>query len=223
MALSLAQAITEVRDHLNEATAVFWSDAQITKWIQTGTRIASSKGLLVEADDDITLIANQVPYTSAIGAGYTWLADCLEPVYGYYNDQNNKYKGLVKITPRQIGNLATFTTGDPKYFCFFNRSMYIFPLTTAAIVTVGGTVSFLYGKETDDITALSDEYQHLSMDYALARAKYRDHHFAEANAMLAQFYQDISFERQDKVMREQDTLDSFKIKPSALGGGGQRA
>jgi len=219
MALSLSEAVTEVRDHLNEATAVFWSDAQIEKWIKTGTRIASSKGLLVEADDNITLINNQLLYTSSDEA---WLADCLEPIYAYYNDQSNKYKGLIKIIPRQIGNVAAFTTGDPKYYCFFNRSMYVFPLTSAAIVTAGGTVSFLYGKETDDITALSDEYQHLSMDYALARAKYRDHHYAEASNLLAQFYQDISFERKDKVMREQDTLDSFKIKATA-GRGAQRA
>ena len=48
MSLTLAQSITEVRDILNEASAVFWTDSQITKWIQEGTRIFSSKTLLVE-------------------------------------------------------------------------------------------------------------------------------------------------------------------------------
>jgi hypothetical protein len=214
MALTLANAITEARDHLNEATAVFWSDAQLTKWIQEGTRVVSSKALAVEADDSITLIANQLLYTSADGAGYTWIADCIEPYAAYYDDGSNGYKGIIKVHPREIGNVATFTSGDPKYYCIHNRSIYIWPLTTAAIVTAGGTVMVLYSKETDDITELKDEYQHLAINYAVAKAKFRDRAFGEAASIINQVYQELNFERKDKHAREVDELSMFNVKGS---------
>jgi hypothetical protein len=167
MALTLANATTEARDHLNEASAVFWSDAQLQRWIQEGTRIVASKALACEADDSITLIADTLLYTSATGAGYTWIGDCMEPYAAYYDDGSNTYKGLIKVHPRELGNVATFTAGDPKYYCLHNRSIYIWPLTTAAIVTAGGTVMVLYGKETDDITELKDEFQHMPITYGI--------------------------------------------------------
>jgi hypothetical protein len=208
MALSLANAITEVRDALNEATASTWSDAQITKWIQEGSRIFSSKTLLVEADDTITLVANQLSYVSSDEA---WIGDCLEPYSAYYDDQSNNYKGLIKVHPRQLGNLALKESGPPKYFCLHNRRIYIWPLTTAAIVTAGGTVEVLYAAETDDITAIGDEYQHLPIIYAAAKCKQRDEKYGDASSLLGQFYNEINFERADKHEREADSLDKFKI------------
>lgn len=208
MALTLAEATDEVRDMLNEPNATFWSDAEIQQWIKEGTRVLSSKGLLVEADDDITLVANQLFYTSSDAA---WIGDALEAYAAIYDDQSNNYKGLVKITPKQLGNVATFTSGDPKYYCFFNRTFYIWPLTTAAIVTAGGTVRVLYGKETDDITELHDEYQHLPIMYACSKCKQKDQKFAEANAFMTMFYQELNFERADKFERETDGINEMKL------------
>lgn len=218
MSLSLANAITEVRDSLNEAVAVLWSDAQITKWLQEGSRIFSSKTLMVEADDSITLVANQLLYTSS---DHAWIGDCIEPYSAYYDDASNKYKGLIKIHPRQMGNLALSTSGTPKYYCIHNRSIYVWPLTTAAIVTAGGTIMVLYAKETDDITEVSDEYQHLPIIYAVAKCKQRDEKFGEASGLLTQFYSEVNFERADKHARETDSLDNFRIK--SQGGGTESA
>jgi hypothetical protein len=212
MALTLSQAITEARDHLNEASAVFWSDSQLTKWIQEGTRIVAAKALCVEADDSVTLIANTLLYNSSTGAGYTWIADCIEPYAAYYDDASNNYKGLIKVHPRELGNVATFTAGSPKYYCLHNRNLYIWPLTTAAIVTAGGVVMFLYAKETDDITELKDEHQHLAINYAVGKAKMRDRAFGESSALINQVYQELQFARADKHDREVDTLDMFKIQ-----------
>jgi hypothetical protein len=215
MALTLVQATADVRDHLNEATAVFWTDAQIQSWIQEGTRIVAGNAFSVEADDSITLVANQLSYTSS---DHSWIGDCIEPYSAYYDDQSNNFKGLIKVHPRELGNVATFTAGDPKYYCLHNRTIYVWPLTTAAIVTAGGTIMVLYAKETDDITELKDEHQHLPVTYAAAKCKQRDRAYAEANALLQLFYQELNFERADKHQREEDSLDMFKIK----GRGGQR-
>ncbi|MHA2064407.1 MAG: hypothetical protein ACXABY_08510 [Candidatus Thorarchaeota archaeon] len=218
MALTLSNATTEVRYAINEATALFWSDTEIENWIKEGCRIFSSKTLMVEDTQDITLVANQLSY--AVG-DHAWIGDAMEIYSAIYDDGSNKYKGLIKIHPRQLGNLASFTSGDPKYFCSHDRKVYIWPLTTAAIVTAGGLVTTLHAKETDAIADITDEFQHLPIIYAVGKCKQKDMKFAEANSLLSQFYQEINFERADKHARETDSLDKFRIP--ARGGGTESA
>jgi hypothetical protein len=210
MSLTLADAITEVRAALNEVTVAYWSDEELTFWIQEGTRVFSSKTLMVEDTQDIDpLIAAQLRYT---GGDETWIDDILEPYSAIYYDGVGKYKGLIKITPQMIGNLATFTTGTPKYYCMHDRSIYLFPLASAAVISAGGKVTMLFSCITDDITDLTDEYQHLPIIYATAKAKQKDQSFGEAAALLSQFFQETNFERGDKHTRETDSLEEFKVR-----------
>jgi len=216
MALTLTTATTEVRDALNEVTAVFWTDIQIQAWIKEGCRIFSSKTLMVEAEDDITLVANQLSYSSS---DHSWIGTCIEPYAAIYNDSGTTYKGLLKSNPRKLGNVATFTAGVPKYYSLHNRKIYVWPLTTAALVTGGSIISVLYAKYTEDIADLPDDYQHLPVIYSVAKCKQKDQKFAEATALFGQYYAELDFERSDKHAREEDTLDMFKTKAR----GGQRS
>lgn len=217
MALSLANALAEVRYLLNEATASFWADAELTVYIQEGTRVFSTKSLMVEATGTIDPMILATPYYDS--GDETFLGDVLE-IYSVIYNISTAYKGLVKIHPRQIGNVAkSATTGPPKFYSLFNRQLYIFPLASAVEVA-GGTLDVLYAKETDDITAVADEFQHLPIMYAVAKALQKDQKFGQAGALMQQFYQEISFERSDKHDREVDTIEDFKIKAAA---GGQNA
>jgi hypothetical protein len=213
MALTLNEAITEVRYLLNEATASFWSDAEITDYIQEGCRIASSKGLLYEVEVDLTLVADTLTYAAT---------DIVEVNHAYYwtaTGGAGNYKGLIKISPNQLGNLATFTSGRPKYYVLHNRLVYVWPLPTTAESGETGKIKLLCSKETDDITNLNDEYQHLPIIYAAAKGKQKDSKFGEANSLFQQFYSDVAFEREDKINREVDTFDDFRIKPTRPQGG----
>ena len=219
MSLTLADAITECRDNLNEATAVFWTDAQLTKWIQEGVRLFSSKTLMVEDTQIIDpLVADQLSYSSA---DETWVGDAMEIYAAIYYDGSSRYKGLIKVHPRQLGNLALSTSGPTKYYTFHDRKIYLWPVPNATIIAAGATITFLFSKETDDITTITDEFQHLPIIYATAKAKQKDEKFAEATSLLSQFFQEIAFERNDKHYREVDSLDKFKIP--ARGGGNQSA
>jgi hypothetical protein len=219
MSLTLANAISELRYSLNEATAAFWTDAELENWIKEGCRLFSAKTLMVEDTDDIDpLIVSTLYYDSVDNS---WIGDMIEPYAAIYFDGTATYKGLIKIHPRQIGNVALSTAGAPKYYCMHNRNIYIFPLVSAAVVTASGTISFLYAKETDAIADITDEYQHLPIIYAAAKAKQKDQKYAESNNLLAQFFQEINFERQDKHSRETDSLDKFKIP--GRGGGTESA
>lgn len=209
MSLSLANAITEVRYVLNESTAAFWSDAEITAWIKEGTRIFASKSLLVENTNIVDPMIVSTPYYDS--ADESFLGSVMEIYSVIYFDGTSTYKGLIKIHPKQIGNVALSTAGPPKYYCLFNRNLYIFPLASAA-VAAAGTLEILSSIETDDITIIQDEYQHLPIIYAIAKAKQKDEKFGDAATLLSQFFQEISFERQDKHNREVDLLEDFRIK-----------
>ena len=205
MSLTLSEAVADVRQLLNEPTAVFWADAEIEDWIKEGVRIIASKTLSVEADEDLTLVTNQLIYTSA---GHSWIGDCLEPYAAIYNNGANKYKGLEFIHPKQIGNSLTFTAGAPRYYSFHNRSFYVWPLPSTG--TNGNTVSVLYAKETEDITAILDEYQHLAVIWAQARAYEKDHKHQMAAGLKQHFMTDANFERQDKTNRPGEGVASVK-------------
>ena len=207
MALTLVDAVADVRQLCNEPLAVFWKDAEFEDWLAEGTRIIAAKALCVEDTQTISLVTNQLIYNYADGVT-TWAADCLEQYAAIYNDGNNKYKGLQFVHPKQIGNLMTYTAGEPRYYSFHNRSFYIWPLPSSDYN--GKTVSILYAKETDDITELNDEYQHLAILWAFARAKEKDMKFSEASQLKNQFFQELSFARADKVVRTPETNAAVK-------------
>ena len=217
MSYTLTTAVAQVRSTLNEDTATFWTDGELEGWIEEGTILFSTISLCVEADDTITLIENQINYSSS-DSGCDWIDDVIEVYSGYYDDQSNGYAGLVKAHPRMLGHLATFTPGDPKYVMFHNKKIYIWPLTTAALVTAGATVQVLYSKSTSDITDLPEHFQLYPIIYATGKAKQKDRREAEAASLFAQFFSMANFERADKYVREPDTYDSFQIPQ----GGAQR-
>jgi hypothetical protein len=205
MALSLVQATADVRQLLNEPSAVFWTDAEIQDWLAEGTGIVASKTHCVEQDDDLTLVTNQLIYTSS---DHSFIGDMLVPYTAIYDNGSNKYKGLEVVHAKQIGNLLTFTAGAPRYIAFHNRSVYIWPLPSSS--TNGNTVSILYAKESTDITELTDEFQHLAILWAQLRAYEKDMKWQTANALKQQFYTELNFEKADKITRQAEGPASVK-------------
>jgi len=209
MGFSLSSAITQMRGFLNEPIAAFWTDSELTYWLQEGVRDFSSKSLMVEAVGYITLATDKLVYTSS---DESFLANVIEPYAAIYDDGSHNWKGLLKVHPRQMGHLLKAQAGDPLYYCLHARSIYIWPLTTAAIVTAGGMVKILYAEETGDITDLTDELQHIPLIYACAKAKEKDQKFQEANALMSQYIMLTNFERADKHGREEDSYDMFRVR-----------
>jgi hypothetical protein len=209
MAIDITEAILRVRSFLNEPISVFWSDAELLDWITEGCLDFSSKSLLIEDSLTLPLVAGQIIYTSADVAA---IASILEPYACLYNDGLNNWKGIIKMHPRMIGNESVNTPGDPRYYALHHSSIYVWPAPTAAMVVAGAYLNILHAKLTDDIADIHDEYQHIPLLYAKAKAKYKDQKFAEANTLMTLYMSAASFERQDKHGREEDSLDMFKIK-----------
>ena len=215
MSLTLNQAITAVRSVLNEETATFWSDTEITTWIQEGCKDFSSKSLMIETSVSIPLEVSKLYYASTDVAA---IASIIE-IYAILYKNGSDYKAIIKSHPRIIGNEATNTAGPAKFYAWHNKRIYVWPLTSAAVVAAGATLEVLAAKLTDDITELKDEYQHIPLLYARGVAKYKDRLSAEGDSWMNLYNQYVGFERQDKHAKEVDTLDMFKVKQR----GGERA
>ena len=209
MSLTLTNAVTEVRSNLNEATAAFWTDTEIETWVKQGCQIFSSKSLLIEDIQTLDpLVVDQLSYDSS---DETFIDTIAYIHTAIFNDGSTDYKGLIKIQPHQIGNIATLSSGDPKYICLFKHKIYVWPLTTAAVVASGGTIELLIAKETEDIADIQDQYQYLPILYATAKAKQKDSKFQEAAALLEEFDQKSTFERSDKLHQKVLGATDFAI------------
>jgi len=217
VALTLNDAITQVRYALNEILPAFWTDTEITAWIQEGTRNFSSKSLMYESSEDISPVEDQIIYVTGNEA---WIANLLEAYAFIYDDGSNNFSGMIKMNPKQLGHTSTFTKGTPKYYAIHGRAVYLWPVPDATAAASGNIIA-LVALETDDITDLADEFQHLPILYATAKAKQKDGRYQEAQALFKQFNTELNFERDDKHVREVDSFDNFNIpKGSGQGGAG---
>jgi hypothetical protein len=207
MSLTLATATTEVRYLVNETTASFWSDTEIQGWIQEGVLDLCSRALLVQDVQDITLKASTLYYTSS---DESWIADVLKVYAAYYDDGSSGYRGLIKDHPKMIGHQHKQTSGAPRFYNVFDKKIFVWPLTTSAIVSAGGVITVLYHKATNDITLLDDEFQYLPVLFAASKCKMKDMKYGEANLLLTQYLNGINFERADKINRSIDAKDQFK-------------
>lgn len=209
MSLTETDAITQIRGFLNEATAVYWTDAELLYWLREGVRDFSSKTLMIEGDGEITLVASQLSYDASDAA---FIATVIEPYAAIYtNTAGATYTGLMKMHPRKIGNLLKGAPGKPAYYALHNRKIYVWPLANATEVAAGAKIVLLYAQVTEDIADIEDEYQHIPILYAKAMAKMKDQKFQEASVLLNTYMSMASFERTDKHGREEDTLDMFKV------------
>lgn len=206
---ALSEAVTDVRQILNESTASFWTDTEIQDWIKQGVVDLCTKGSLYQLDAEVDpLVAGQLSYTSS---DETWIGDASEIHACFYVDDSGStdlYYPMMKITPKQLGNLANNTAGQPRYYFLFGGELYIWPLATATEVS-NGKLFVMYSKIDDDITNLPEEYQHLPVDYAAARGKMKDQKYSEAQLLLQFYLNGINFEREDKVDRGADDYSQF--------------
>lgn len=194
MAYTLAQSITKVRELINEASASFWSDTQITGWLQDATIDISTKLLCVVGSDTITLVENQYKY---ISTDESWIATCLKPKAVWYSVSATNLRGLQLIQPHFIGHLDMMDE-TPKYYYYDStqRAFYINP--TPNFLVNGTTIIVDYCYQTNDITLLKDEHQPLAFLYGAAKAKIKERMYGEASALMNEYRNSLVFERQDK-------------------------
>lgn len=204
---SLALAIAEVRALLNEPTASFWTDAEITSWIKESAVQISSISLCVEAMDTITLATATMVYAS-LDTSSSDVPEILRVFAAMYDDgaSPEEYTGLQKIHPRQLKHLANMEDGPPQYYWHFAENIGFYPMPTSD--ENSKNVHIYYSKVTDDITALPDVFQPLAILYATGKAFMKDKKFTVANQYMSAYINQLNFLRQDWFEAEKQQIDS---------------
>lgn len=170
-----ANALLVLRSMLNEASASFWADAELTYYLQlAAVKISSLFGGLETASA-----------TAALGTGATsvTIPDDVHHVEAVLYDGT---RGLIRVHPRQIGHLAETTAGPPRYFAVFARKIYFAPATTSA--ETAKTFTVLGWKSTQNIYGLDEPMKQAAIILAAAYAKIKDRKFAESQALMTMAY-----------------------------------
>jgi hypothetical protein len=198
------QAVQEVRYLLNETTASFWTDTEIQGWLEQATLDISCKTLCTTDEGTITMVANQLKYTSSDEA---WIANNLKVEAMWYGF-GTTMRGLQRTSPHRFGHLQVGGSKSPRYWYEDGKRIYLWPVPTAS--DAGNTLNCVYSKLTFDITELREEYQQLTFLYAASMAKAKDRKFEEAALYQQMYLNSLNFERQDKYDLGTMPTESFK-------------
>lgn len=210
---SLPVVLAAVRTLLNEETPNFWTDAEITTWIQEGSIKVSSAILCVEDVQKITLIAATLEYASLDGSGDD--VDKILNVFSILYENGStpvEYTALTKIHPRMVGAVAHGEDGPVKHFWHFDDKIAVWPMVTATEVSAGATLKVFFSKVTDDVTTLPDVMQSIVINYAVYKALLKDRKYNSAGVFYSQYSAELNFQRQDWREAEKMSPDSKDMR-----------
>ena len=112
---TLANIRTEVRALLNEATASFWSDAQIDEWLAQASLDTSVKTHCVETTGTVTLVQGTVEYalpTTFANPAITDTEARVIQLYGAYLSN----VGFLRTRPQVWGHQQPTTQTTPLWY-----------------------------------------------------------------------------------------------------------
>ena len=190
-----ATARTQVRSLINEAVASFWTDAELDNWIKVATESISASALCIQASDTIALVTSQYEYPDLVTAGADGVVDVVKIWGCFYVSPDNEYIGLKRIYPFQIADLPFMIPGPPKYFYKTADIVGILPLPTAT--ENGQLVRIYYGKQSQDISDLPNEYQPLTFLFGAAMAYKKEHRFSESDKFYQMYLTELNALKQE--------------------------
>ena len=191
-----ATARAQVRSILGEATASFWTDAELTAWLSEAAQDLSARTLCVQKTADVTLATGTVEYATE---DYT-----IKILGAYYVSPDIEgvaqgYIGLKRIFLNQIADLPHTTPGPPKYFYRYSEDgagkIGIMPLPTAT--ENGQIVKVIYAAQTNDIAEIPQLLQAATFWYCAAMAYKKEHRYAESDKFYQMYLQKLQAIRSD--------------------------
>ncbi len=208
MAYTLAQLIVAIRSLLNEATAAFYSDTEITDWIAQGTLDIATVSKCVEAVTSLGLNLGEWSYALP--------PDSIEAIHVVWDSTK---QALRKITPSMVGEDSPDVEGDrPLTWFEWDQRVYVNPLpdTTAT----GQNITVFYAQSTSDVSRLNDRYQLLAIKYATYMGKLKDKRFADAQALYAEYANGLIVRSVSIQQRTPHTEAELHLPARTVAGGG---
>jgi len=190
-----AAALAQVRALIGEATASFFTDAEINNWVIEATEDISARAGCVQVSDTITLVTAQYEYATTTGSvSVADIVKVLGMVYVVTTDitgnTTQKFIGLIPVESSQVYLLPLTDNGPPKYYYHAGDKIGILPPPTA---TENAQVVRLYfSKVSQTLADLPNEYQSLTVWYAAAMAFKKEHRYAESDAMYKMYLEKVA-------------------------------
>lgn len=148
--MTLSELIEDVRSRLDEDTAGFWTDAEITRWLNEGNkRVAYLLGNLEAIDLQSTVVAQ---------ASYDLPTDILKMARVQYNSQPLRVITFKELnTHESLGSPTTSESGTPEYCYLWADKIYLYPAPSAVVVD---GLSIYYTKQPSTLTDSTDTPDH---------------------------------------------------------------
>lgn len=188
-----ATARAQVRSLIGEASASFWTDAELNAWISEAVEDISARALCIQVSDTIALVTAQNEYATTVGA--VSVVDIVKVWGCFYISPDNEYIGLKRIEPKDIAGLPFMIAGPPKYYYHFADKIGILPLPSAAESTK--TIRIYFSKSSQTIGDLPNQYQPLTIWFAASMAFKKEHRYAESSAMYQIYLEKLTALKQE--------------------------
>ena len=218
MALTKANALSEVRRQLGEPTSVVFTDIDINAWLDIGARNVSAVTLCAPlrqaVDLDGSVGVSRIDLTS-----YRFIK--VKAVTFISADSSAEDYALQRITPQLFGHVGGTTTSNPKFWFFFGGYLYLFPPPVTGVVediVIYGYQSVStsgYGTNGD---SLPDYLNPLCIDYAVAMAYCKDGKYQKSARAFQRYMSQLMRYRRDITdsIEAVDTLDMHKIPDKTI-------
>lgn len=201
MAFTVAELITAIRDLLNDTTSNFFTDAEITRWIQQAA-VDISGAMKSYERWVLTPVTNGVNNYLAPES-----SDLIEVTHLQWEETG---RGLAKIDPTMAGNIDTTVDDDePLRWYAWQDRFWIEPRPNA--VAHGKNLLVFYTLTTNDILNIPWFVQPLAITYGLYRAKLKDEKYAQAAQLYAIYMNELAFRRTDVFERPAHAARNLRI------------
>ncbi len=191
MLATIAEIITDVRSLVNETTASFWTDVEITRWANEGQEIIGTETKCLSKYYKHTLIAADIVNSREIRMYSDFVA--LDDGGIVYDDKPLEQISLNALN-EHAGNWRE-TTGTPTRFYFRSDMIGFYPIPSA------GAVVEYYGIEratelSGSTVPLSGDYRTIAFrrymrDYAVAQCWYKKNEIDKYQGKMAEFLRGI--------------------------------
>jgi hypothetical protein len=188
----------DLRDRLNEATAAFWTDAVLTRYLTEAARDLSTKSGCVEAVAQLVLIPNVrqyvVPSTflSPTLAGSNLVVTQIHAIF--------LETGIAvhQVVHKSMGHIHDDVTGNiPQNYAHFGPRLYLFPVGAGAT----GALELLCSVQTNAVDDIPAPWRPLLVLYAAHAAKQQEGSPQEAAGFYSEYINSLVFQRNALLQR----------------------
>lgn len=215
-----ATMLSRARTWLNEPSALNFTDAEITAWLDRGANYLMHTSKCVEVGSTTLTLVDATP-TYAFTTPFTAAENCIEIETIFYTGATDGTAQpgfcLEKIDPRQLATVSQTATDLPAYWYLIGTTIGIHPTPTTANTAATKKCLILWYRNYDtydDGSAgvyVPDHMCEVPLWYVMAQANLKLKRYAVANMFMAIFMNFLMFYRQDYLPKPVDSRDMWYV------------